>query len=282
MRIGRRVSPFLCALAAATTFFHLAQGSFAPTFSQTSVVTFTAKDHGFDGPDTVPAGQTTLRLRNVGREPHQLQLLKLEEGKSAAALAAALREPGRALPSWAKHMGGPNGIQAGDEAEATVYLEPGLYVVVCMVPGVDRQTHAALGMQKVLRVTERRVPSPPEFHGNFHMALFEYEFVVVQPLSRGQHTFYVVNRGAQPHQVSLVRLDPGASAADVLAAFSHDEPAPLPGQLMGGMSGLEPGAEGTFTAGLSPGRYAMICLFPNPAAHDSHAAKGMVMNFMIE
>jgi uncharacterized cupredoxin-like copper-binding protein len=56
----------------------------------------------------------------------------------------------------------------------------------------------------------------------------------------------------------------------------------LPGQLIGGMSGLEPGTEGTFAAAFSPGRYAMICLFPNPTAPDSHAAKGMVMHFTIE
>jgi uncharacterized cupredoxin-like copper-binding protein len=136
-------------------------------------------------------------------------------------------------------------------------------------------------MQKPLRVADTN-PPPPEFQGNFHMAMFEYEFVVVQPLRKGRHTFYVINRGDQIHQASFIRLNPGASAEDVLMALKQETPRPLPGTMVGGMSGLEPGREGTFTAELRPGRYAIMCLFSNPAPGESHAAKGMVMNFTIE
>lgn len=281
MRIARRSGQcFLCVLFASATTFP-AHDSLAAAVSSPNVATFSAWDHGFDGPDTIPAGQTTIRLQNRGREPHQLQLLKLDEGKSPADLTAALQAAGRVVPRWAKHMGGPNGIGSGDVSEATVYLEPGSYVIICSIPAKNQQTHAALGMQKALRVAAN-APAPPEFHGNFHMAMFDYEFVVVQPLKKGRHTFYVINRGSQTHQASLVRLDPGASAEDVLAAFGADAPFPMPGKLIGGMSGLEPGGDGTFTAEFTPGRYAIICLFPDPTARDSHAAKGMVMNFTIE
>jgi uncharacterized cupredoxin-like copper-binding protein len=68
----------------------------------------------------------------------------------------------------------------------------------------------------------------------------------------------------------------------VLKAFTRDAPLSLPGKLIGGISGLEPGSDGTFTAELTPGRYAIMCLFPNPSARHSHAAKGMVMNFTVE
>ena len=244
------------------------------------VVTFSAFEHRFDGPDQLPAGQTTVRLKNRGKEPHQLQFLKLEEGKSPADLAAALKTGSRSVPSWAKHMGGPNGVAAGHASEATLYLEPGSYVIICGMPGKKHQTHAALGMQKALRVLDTG-PPPPEFAGHFHMAMFEYEYVVVQPLQKGRHTFYVINRGSLSHQASIIRLNPGASAEDVLSAL-EDNPLRLPGTLIGGMSGLEPGRDGTFTAELTPGRYAIMCLFSNARASDSHAAKGMVMNFTIE
>ncbi len=260
---------------------YLADDAPAAAFSQPSLVTFSAWDHSFEGPDVIPAGQTTIQLHNGGQEPHQLQLLKLEEGKTPADLEAVLQERDGTIPSWAKLVGGPNGIGSGGDAQATIYLEPGSYVLICLIPTKNHQTHAALGMQKALRVTES-TPSPPEFYGNFHMAMFDYEFVVVQPLKKGHHTFYVINRGSQRHQVILVRLDPGSSADEVLAAFGSIGAAALPGQLIGGMSGLEPGREGMFSTDLAPGRYAMICLFPNPTAHDSHATKGMVMNFTIE
>jgi uncharacterized cupredoxin-like copper-binding protein len=153
--------------------------------------------------------------------------------------------------------------------------------VICGIPGNSHQSHAELGMQKTLRVLDTG-PPPSEFQGNVHMAMLEYEFIVVQPLTKGRHTFYVINRGALDHQASVVRLNPGASAEDVLTALEQEEPSRLPGTLIGGMSGLEPGRDGTFTAELTPGRYAIMCLFSTPHARESHAAQGMVMNFIIE
>jgi uncharacterized cupredoxin-like copper-binding protein len=253
-----------------------------PAASATShEATFSAWDHRFEGPESIPAGQTTVYLHNRGKELHQLQLLKLEDGKSPADLAAALGSGTPSVPPWAKQMGGPNGVDPGQASEATLYLEPGSYVVICGIPGNHHKSHAQFGMQKALRVMDT-TPAPPEFKGNFHMAMFDYEFVVVQPLSKGRHTFYVINRGSLSHQASFVRLDPGASADDVLAALNRDIPAPLPGTLIGGMSGLEPGREGMFTADLTPGRYAIMCLFSNAHVGESHAAKGMVMHFTIE
>jgi uncharacterized cupredoxin-like copper-binding protein len=245
------------------------------------ITTFSAWENRFEGPDRLPAGQHTVRLRNRGKESHQLQFLKLEEGKTPADLAAALKSESVALPSWAKHMGGPNGVNAGGVSEATVYLEPGSYVIICSVPGKHHKSHAALGMQKPLRVMDTR-PAPPDFHGNFHMAMLDYEFVVVQPLRKGRHRFYVINRGSQVHQASIVRLNAGASTEDVLTALQRNPPSHLPGTLIGGMSGLEPGRDGTFTAKLTPGRYAIMCLFSNSPVAEWHAAKGMVMNFTIE
>ena len=249
--------------------------------TQAAEATFLAWDHRFDGPDSVPAGQTTVRLHNRGKEPHQLQFLKLDPGKTPADLTAALRSDTESIPPWAKHVGGPNGVGSGHMSEATLYLEPGSYVLICGIPGKKHKSHATLGMHKALRVIDTN-PPPPEFQGNFHMAMFDYEFVVVQPLRKGQHTFYVVNRGNQVHQVSFIRLNPGASTDDVLAALEQDNSSRLPGVLIGGMSGLEPGRDGTFTADLTPGRYAIMCLFSSAKTTQSHAAKGMVMNFTIE
>ena len=249
--------------------------SATPSDPQANIVTFSASDSRLEGPEQLPAGQTTVRLRNRGKEPHQLKFLKLEEGKSPADLATTLKSLTGAVPSWAKYMGGPNGADAGKVSEATLYLEPGTYVVICGVPG---KHHLRNAPQKIVRVRDTASP-PAEFRGNFHMAMFEYEFVVVQPLRKGRHSFYVINRGSQVHQVTFVRLDPGASASDVLTALNQDKPSPLPGKLIGGMSGLEPGRDGTFTAELTPGRYAIMCLFGNG---ESHAAKGMVTNFTID
>jgi hypothetical protein len=100
-------------------------GAAPPTTPAESVIaTFVAADHRFERPGTLAAGQLTIRLLNRGHEPHQIQLLKLTEGKTPADLAAALQGTPFQIPRWAKHMGGPNAIGAGGESRASLYLAP--------------------------------------------------------------------------------------------------------------------------------------------------------------
>ncbi len=249
--------------------------------SEPVIATFVADDHQFRGPDQLAAGQTILRLQNRGDEPHQLQLLKVTEGNTPADLAAALQDFPAQIPAWAKHMGGPNAVGAGETSQASVYLTPGSYLLICLIPGKGGLPHVAQGMLKTLHVMDQG-PTSPSFRADYHMAMQDYEFVVVEPITRGTHSFYVINRGSRPHQVSLVRLEPEASVEQVLAAFGPMGHHVMPGKLVGGLSGLEPGERGVFTAALTPGRYAMICLFPNPTAPESHAAKGMMMHFTVD
>ncbi len=242
---------------------------------------FVAADYAFEGPDSLPAGSTTVRIHNHGREPHHIQLLKLTEGKTVTDLTAALQGPLVSIPGWAKHMGGPNGVSSGGIAEARIYLEAGTYALICLIPSKSGTQHLALGMTKELRVTEQAAPDQHPMN-HYHLAMRDYEFVVVQSISKGRHSFYVKNRGTQVHQVSVVRLDPSADVSDILAAFEPNAAVAMPGRLIGGITGLEPGREGSFTVDLSKGRYAFICLFPNPGARSSHARKGMVMNFTVK
>ena len=49
------------------------------------------------------------------------------------------------------------------------------------------------------------------------MVLLDYEFGMTPSLTAGRRTIKVENRGPQPHEVDFVRLQPGKTAADVLA-----------------------------------------------------------------
>lgn len=178
-------------------------------------------------------------------------------------------------------MGGPNGIEPGEEGEATLHLTPGSYVLICTIPARNGRPHVALGMQKPLNVVERAA-AKPAFSAHYHLAMRDFEFAVVERMKAGRHSFYTVNRGSRPHEVSLVRLAPDASAEQIVTALTLGHGVPLPGKLVGGITELEPDGEGVFTATLSPGRYALICLFPNPHVPDSHARKGMVLDFTIK
>lgn len=272
---SRFVFPFLLLVGCAQ---HTAQPVNLP---EPLVAVFVAEEYAFQGPDHLPAGPTTVRIHNHGHEPHHIQLLKLTEGKTLADLTTALQGPLVSVPGWAKHMGGPNGVSPGGIAEARINLEAGSYALICVIPSKSGTPHVVLGMTKELRVTEQSASTQHPMN-HYHLAMRDYEFVVVQSISKGRHSFYVKNRGTEPHQVSLVRLEPSASASDILAAFSPDATVAMPGRMIGGMTGLEPGGEGSFTADLSEGRYAFICLFPNPGSSSSHAQKGMVMNFTVK
>jgi len=54
--------------------------------------------------------------------------------------------------------------------------------------------------------------------------------------------------------VLLVQLPPAVSVADFAHAAANPESAPPPGKPMGGVTGLQPGAEAAFTAEFLPGK----------------------------
>jgi len=53
----------------------------APQPAGPNVVTITAADYVFNVPDTIPAGLTTFRLVNQGKELHHASLIRLKDGK---------------------------------------------------------------------------------------------------------------------------------------------------------------------------------------------------------
>ncbi|HEX2171504.1 MAG TPA: hypothetical protein VHL09_03550, partial [Dehalococcoidia bacterium] len=116
-------------------------------------MTFNAADYSFSGPDTVPAGWTSIRLVNQGQEPHHLTLLKLAEGRTVADFMNAMQSDAPPPPGLFTEEGGPNGITPGTDAIAVVNLEPGTYILACFSPSPDGTPHIAKGMMKPLTVT---------------------------------------------------------------------------------------------------------------------------------
>jgi hypothetical protein len=72
-----------------------------------NMVTFTAKDFSFEGPDSIPAGLTMFHLNSAGQQLHHVQLIKLEEGKTFDDFVASAKVHGPP-PAWAVPYGGVN------------------------------------------------------------------------------------------------------------------------------------------------------------------------------
>jgi hypothetical protein len=248
--------------------------------AERSAAVFVAHDYGFSGPDHVPAGVTTVQVVNKGQDVHHVQLLRLMEGKTAEDFRAALAATGR-FPGWVRFVGGPNAVLPGDESLATMTLAEGDYLLVCIVPDKAGVPHMALGMQKPLSVKSIKPTLVHEPKAALTITLADYRFVPSQPITAGPQTIRVINHGTQPHEVVVVKLNPGATAKDFGAAFEPGASGPPPGKPIGGVVGIESGGHAFFTARFEPGSYGLICFFPDPTTGQPHFAHGMTADFIV-
>lgn len=108
------------------------------------------RDFAFELPPVLAAGQTMLKLTNVGSQSHHMVLYKLDEGYGLSDVLAALDAP--EPPSWVTPAGGLAAIAPGMTAWVTLNLTPGAYVGLCFLPDVETgKSHVELGMLTLFR-----------------------------------------------------------------------------------------------------------------------------------
>jgi hypothetical protein len=150
----------LCVIAGADGVPHLAKGMVAPLTvipvekeADQAVANAAPKadgqvrllDFSFALPQTIKAGQQTWEIKNDGKQPHEMTLIKLAAGKTMADVAAFMAHPAGAPPF--ADVGGMQGIMPGDTAWLDLNLEPGNYVALCHIPDMaSGEEHMHLGM----------------------------------------------------------------------------------------------------------------------------------------
>jgi hypothetical protein len=253
----------------------------APAATATvSPVTVTATDFKFDMPATVPGGAVSIRLVNTGKEFHQAQILRLDQGKTVADLKAAMKHEGP-LPPWLHFVGGPNGIAPAQEATSMASLAPGSYALVCLIPSPDGVSHLMKGMIHPFEVSaggaEAALPAATDT-----VQLGDYTFESGRPITAGQHTFLVTNGAQQPHELVLLRLTPGKTVKDFGAwATTGGMKGPPPALPLGGVAVIDHGGSGVFVADLTPGDYGMICFVPDAKDGKPHLMHGMMKQITV-
>jgi uncharacterized cupredoxin-like copper-binding protein len=280
--ISARILAVAAALIVAGAAFSHGREEPAPEGSLANPVevTVTATDYAFDAPRTVPAGYVKLRMVNRGREAHHVQLVKLAPGKTIADAQRAL-QAGGPPPSWATEVGGPGAADPGAEANATTYMPAGEYVLLCFVPAPDGKPHFAHGMVRPLTVTARKRVTGAAPRPDATIRLVDYGFDMKLPVRAGRRTFEVWTDAPQPHEVILVKLNQGATAAQFLRWV--EKPAgPPPGRFAGGVSGLAPRERAYFTANLRRGTYTLVCFVPDHKDGRPHILHGMVRDITVE
>lgn len=253
----------------------------AVVWADEAPVVFTAHDYGFNGPDRLPTGLTTMQIVNQGHDLHQIQILRLHQGKTAEDFRAALVADPTRIPSWVNFIGGPNAIPPGETSVATMQLSEGKYVLICLIPNQQGKLHVALGMQKPLSVRGVKSLAVALPQPDVTITQEDFRFGLSSPITPGVRTMRVINHGTQPHEVVVVKLDLGAAARDFVAAIESEVPGPPPGKPVGGVVGIERGSDAFFTTQFEPGQYGLICFFPDRATGAPHFTKGMTLDFTV-
>lgn len=250
--------------------------------AEAGLVTFVARDYEFSGPDRIPGGMTTVQLINRGHDLHQIQFIKLPASKTESDFITEITADPSRLPGWAQRRSGPNSVAPGEQAVATIKLEPGAYVLLCGIPDKHGRPHVLLGMLKPIRVEAPVTQQSPMPRSDLTLTQVDFGFELSQPIKPGKRTIHVLNQGSQAHEVVVVQLARGASVADFIDSFVPGVPVLPAGKPIGGLAGLEGGRDGFFQTDFAPGRYGLICFLPDMITRAPHFARGMMMDLTVQ
>jgi hypothetical protein len=251
-----------------------------------NVVTVVATDFALQLPASLPAGLTTFRLLNHGKQMHHLSVMRLDSGKTVSDGFAALVKAGHgARPAWMHPVGGPNASAPGGESNATLVVEPGNYLAFCEIPGPTPMPHYMKGMVRgfVVAAPSRAAMLP---HADLALKMTDYDFVFSHPLTRGMHTIAVTNAASQSHMLVIHRVPSGEAAgtgAKTFVAWAKDpNNRPAPGVAYGGVTEIAPGTTVVTSQKFEPGTYLLICFVPDTKDGKPHFMHGMQKEIVVQ
>lgn len=123
-------------------------GDPTPAPAPPGTVAISMVDFAFTGPAEWASGDHLLRASNDGTEDHLFILHRLNDGVSLKQWLDA-EKPGE----LATNLGGLGRIGPGRAAYFPMSLDPGTYVLVCLIPDLaSGRPHAELGMFREVRV----------------------------------------------------------------------------------------------------------------------------------
>ena len=287
-----------------------------------NLFTIQATEYKFDAPDSIPGGLTTIRLTDVGKQPHEAQLFRLNSGVTGDQFQTALKNPNPAgALKLSTATGGVAAVDPGTTAESIMDLQPGQYYLLCFLPDANGVPHFVHGMLKAFTVTKPSAAAASP-QASTTVTLKDFTFEMPATLPAGATIVKVTNEGPQPHQMEIARLAPGKTAQDVTSFFASQPsgpppasavaaaasgsaapasaapparpeapasgklqaaPGPPPFQALGGMNGLSKGESGWAVLNLTPGDYVAFCAIPDISGSlKPHIDLGMIKAFTVK
>jgi hypothetical protein len=130
--------------------------------------------------------------------------------------------------------------------------------------------------------TKESAPPPPTAVAPTPVTIHAQDFAYVAPdsIPAGYVAFTLVNDGPGIHHTTIVRLDSGKTASDLVTALGHPGPMPIWAVAVGGANAPAPGDTTNATLSLDPGSYVMLCFVDVPGGVP-HFMKGMFHPFTV-
>lgn len=248
-----------------------------------NVVNISASEYKFEAPDQIPAGLTTFKMTDTGKEMHHATLIKLDSGKTYNDLMTGLKnmKPGTHPPGWMIPAGGPNAAAPGSTSSLTMVMQPGNYAILCFIPDAKGVPHVMSGMSKALTVTESATANMMEPNADITVTLKDYQFDFSAPLTAGKHTLKVESAPGQPHEFTFFQLMPGKTAADLTKYVETGMQGPPPGMPLGGVAAVAAGLPSFYEVDLKPGDYAIVCFIEDAKDGKPHYTHGMIQQIKV-
>lgn len=254
----------------------------------------------FSGPSEVRSGWTTIRINNNSGMTHHGLVYKLPEGITEAMVSDQVVKPIQAMltaniegdvekaaeiwggmPSWLGeflYLGGPGMMSDGIVGEATMYLEPGEYLVECYVKtnGVQHNYNPVpgqSGMVKAFTVTAEP-GGMPEPEANVTLAISNTGYVIENgEFTVGENSVRVrfdeqqLYNNFVGHDAHFFQITPETNveaSARWVDFFPIDgQQTPAPAKYVGGIHDMPQGSTAYIKLQLEAGDYGIVAEIPN-------------------
>lgn len=229
-------------------------------------MTVVLHDDSMEAPAHIAGGLVDVTLRaDDGELPHHVAFFRLVDGVTYDELLAAPEGEDLDLFTF---EGGHGTLLPGHTAHLTLDLPPGTYAVRDL--GEENLSSAEL----VVDAEQSR--DEPDDRGT--VTLGPGMVIDLPDDFELSGTWRFTDADAdQPHEASLVRLQPGKTVED-LVAWAGTFDGPPPGDFVGGFGAIGPGRSGwlDFDEPLDEGDYVLACFLPGPDG-TLHVAEGMAV-----
>jgi len=257
----------------------------------------------FVGPDEIKSGWVTVRVNNGGGMTHHGLVYRLPDGITPqmldeqvigpiqASLTASIEgdsekaaQIAATIPAWIAditYLGGPGMMSDGVTGEATMYLEPGNYIIECYVKSNGVQHNYSpvpgeLGMVLPFTVLPQE-GGMAEPDANVTLEISNSGYTITEgafkPGKNSVRAKFVEQRLYNDfvgHDAHVFRID---ADTDVDAAarwpdfFPNDgQQTPAPAKFVGGIHDMPQGSTAYFKLDLEPGEYGITAEVPDAKA----------------